>query len=449
MAKDPNGHAVVKRAFGASLYEQGRGFYVTLELLAIAWGTHALNGEVLPDVAGTLRMHRRSHDFGRRLASALDPGFTSEDRSHLSGKDTEPTLRRLLGSLRVPVPGRRSEGSWQGTHLYPYTGALVHYDAVFRPKSKPKSPNDQYGIERYLYRGAGGFAHKLLRTDQDKGRLAVTRRGLTSLISDTESSLARLALALTEHDAAKVDEDFDDELEAEATDVGGTAWPELLRKGVHNVLGRTNVPRARQVEALMHWVPYCVARYQHARALVILGNSSPDNSSFPVDCRSGASSIRDASRSAVDVARGAIFNALANTIDPSAPGESELLGQRSQKWRDHCRGFFTGTLGSVGALNAMSGKRHLCLRADLLEAIVLATLKPGEEITFESFCEGVLFDELALVVDERSAQRSESLLRINRAEFRENGEELARLLKDLGLLREYSDATRMVTGEAS
>ena len=34
------GEELIKAAFGASLYQQGRGFYVTLELLAILRGVH-------------------------------------------------------------------------------------------------------------------------------------------------------------------------------------------------------------------------------------------------------------------------------------------------------------------------------------------------------------------------------------------------------------------------
>lgn len=431
------GEDVVKQAFGASLYEQGRGFYVTLELFALVWGTLQACGEILPAADDQpLLIHQRSHDFARRLASSVSPENVAAERRFLAGRDTESTLRSLMASLRVPVPGRRSEAKWPSTHLYPYTGALVHYDAVER-KSEPH-------IERYLYRGAGGLAHKLLRTDPDDGRLQTVRDGLRDLLGSGNTALARLAEALAEHDRASAQSTFRDEREARACDQGGTVWPDRLRTGVSNIVSRRGTPRARRVEALMHWVPYCMARYQHDRALVILG-VEPRAVALPVDCRAGANPIRHASREVVDHAKGAIFQALAESVDRSVAGQAALLDQRSQKWREHCRGFFAGTLGAVGALNAMTGKRYSCLRADLVETLVLVLLRPDEEMTFEAFCQERLYGQLRLVVDERSAQQEAKLTGINGAEFRENREELARLLKDLGLLREYSDATRMVS----
>ena len=57
-----------REAFGAVLAPQGRGYYVTLELLALVWGTMHHNDMVLPSLADakTVTVERRSHDFARR-----------------------------------------------------------------------------------------------------------------------------------------------------------------------------------------------------------------------------------------------------------------------------------------------------------------------------------------------------------------------------------------------
>src|SRR5450759_2277639 len=162
---------VCRRAFGSMMTQQGRGYYVTLELLAIVWGTNDFDGTVLPTCEKTALYNRRSHDFARRLMAA-DPEFIrKEDLAHLSGKGAPAILEALLASLRVPIPGRRKPPDWPSLHLYPYVGELIHYDATVRP------PNKTPKIERYLYRGAGGLAHKLLRCDPDQERLEANRVG--------------------------------------------------------------------------------------------------------------------------------------------------------------------------------------------------------------------------------------------------------------------------------
>lgn len=437
-----NGDAVVKRTFGASLYDQGRGFYVTLELLALIWGTSAAGRGVLPDSVEPLVFHRRSHDFAQRLATSMDE-LSREELGYLEGAVTAETLHDLFSSLTVPIPGRRSVPKWGGRHLYPYVGELVHYDAVHREKRGKLPPGPQ--IERYFYRGGGGLAHKLLRTDPDRRRLDATRGGLGELVAQSDGPLGRLAKALTEHDSATAETGFIDELEHEAFEVEGSPWPELLRLGVRNIVARSALPQARRVESLMHFVPYCVARHQHACALRALDAGVAP--AIPVDCRSAASPIREAARASADEAKGVVYRALERVAQ--SMGATDLLRLRSQKWRESSRGFFAGTLGSVGALNAMGGKRHFCLRTDLLESFVLVLLEPGAECSFEDFCSLHLHARLGVVVDSHSAGRERTLSRINRAEFQENAEELARSLRDLGLLHEFSDATRIVRAEVT
>lgn len=445
---------VVKNLFGASLYDQGRGFYVCLELLALVWGTQEAGLGILPDdVSKALTIVRRSHDFARRIATNR-ADVEAELATALDGEGTFETLQQLLNSLIVPIPGRRVVPSWGGRHLYPYVGELIHYDAVSRRATKASlrpvgpRPGSIVSIERYSFRGGGGLAHKILRTDPNFARLSETRSGLVEIVASSNRALARIAKALTAADATPPDTDFLDEREHEAVVKAGTGWPEVLRRGVKNIVTRKHLPRARRVEALMHFVPYCIARHQLDLARIELGMNV--DIAIPVDCRSKASPIREAARLSAEEAVGTLGNALlerARAMD--VDGLVRPTTAQARKWRDSPKGFFGGTLGTVGALNAMAGKRHFCLRTDLLESLVLALLGPGEERSFSSFCQEVLYDDLRLVVDDRSAGRVNALTRINLAEFEENSRALGLALKDLGFLHSYSDATQIVSAEVT
>ena len=75
---------IVKDTFGALLRNQGKGFYVTLELLALIKGAKEAGGEILPAVEKVegVKVLRRSHDFARRLL--YDPDTLKEEESSFS-----------------------------------------------------------------------------------------------------------------------------------------------------------------------------------------------------------------------------------------------------------------------------------------------------------------------------------------------------------------------------
>ncbi|MBK8979717.1 MAG: hypothetical protein IPM29_27780 [Planctomycetes bacterium] len=462
------GELVVRRLFGAVLADQGRGFYVGLELLAILRGTYdhtrktGERGTILPAEFGSpLRLERRSHDFARRLMSeprALEPREVKE----LGDAETIETLAALARGLRVPIPGRRRRPPWHGEHLQPYVGELIHYDAVFRKgrKSDGEKETLQIGadrkrvsIERYLYRGAGGLAHAILRTD-GAIRLASTRESLLGLVSDSKTPLGDLFRALGTRDRA-LDERFEEigERDCIATD-GGTGgfdqrspWVELLRAGVSRIAGR-DLPRAKRVEALMHWVPYCLARYEADVARHWLegtadGERLVTRVPIPIDLGTGPGPIRRRSREVHERIRADIANALNDVAAREFPDELAKTG--SSKWREAARSFFSGTMAAVGGLNATTGKRHFVLGNELLESVLLATL--DQEVSFERFCQDVLFDSLGLIVDKAAASRTDTLRHLDRSDFDANAEALANRLDTLGMLVRYSDQTRMVRPE--
>lgn len=68
-AHDRGGSDLVRDVFGVNLQEQGRGFYVALELLAIARGVLTLSpSDLLAPGSGPVRFDRLSHDMARRIA---------------------------------------------------------------------------------------------------------------------------------------------------------------------------------------------------------------------------------------------------------------------------------------------------------------------------------------------------------------------------------------------
>jgi hypothetical protein len=449
---------VVRTCFGAALSDIGRGFSVTLELLAILRGTLDLPEADGPGILRVpapgepVRYMRRSHDFARRMPSQPDDLLRPEELEALEGEDTRATLAALVDALTVPFPGRRAKQTFKQRLLYPYVGELIHYDAVDR-RGRGVS------LEQHTFRGGGGLAYKMLGRDDDAARLEANESGLLELISDSGSALGRLAAAMQAHDVVPAPDTppFVDERAAAAEPMpGGARWSEALCDGVSNIVGRRSLTRAKRVEMLMHWVPYCVARYQLDVATSVLGRPAIE---IPIDLRFGANTIRRASQEVLQKVPTTIGQALAATAHQLAEADEvdaddaiayreiadTALGAKSSM--KSARAFFPSTMWTVGALNAPSGTRHFTLRLPLLEAIVGAGIRPDEEMPFTDFCRDVLFGRFGLLVDQGAARRSAIGDAIDTAEFDENGEILARKLTTLGLLTEYSDATRMVHAE--
>ena len=370
------------RCFGASLYDQGRGFYVTLELLAIIWGTRARdsNAQLLPSPSEveTLVYLRRSHDFARRLAAEVQ--VSDVDLQRIGGDVGGEVIGDLMSAVSVPIPNRRTSPDWPGVHLTPSIGELIHYDAVKRRREGLTVPV----LERYTYRGAGGLAHKMLRTDADEERLKQTRESFDRLVTEQGGPLGRLAEALTRNDAASA-APFEDREEAAAEPLDAVSrWPEILRSGVANLLAH-EMPGEAAVQRLMHFIPYCIARHQSDVADSRLGQKPPPT---VLDFGDGPSAIRRSSHSNLLRAKRAIVDALESTA-ASENGDQTPTYESMHRWRFQ-RGFFTTTLATIGALNAFGGRQHFTLRLPLLEAIVAATVGPAERISYEAFCTDVL-----------------------------------------------------------
>ena len=443
--RDRRGAELVHELFGANLQEQGRGFYVALELLAIIRGVHeaGVHGDLAPDVE-VIRYARQSHDLARRIATNTTIS-NDELLAAVQGETTLETLRALLSSLVVTIPGRRRSPKWFAAHLYPFVGELVHYDAAERSR-RPS-------IERYVFRDAGGLAHRILRSDSDELRRERVRTGLLALVTDSGTALGRVAAALRSHDAAPVPaEPFADESEAQADPHSDTSrWPELMRAGVNRIVSRTTTPRATRVEQLLHWVPYCVARHELALARQRLGKP-PEV--IPTDATSSANPLRSHSQRALDSFRWDIVAALTSTAAAHLAAATEDERHLWARYAEHNarftaspRAFFTETLAAVGALNATVGRRHFTLKVSMLEALTAALIEPNREVEFDDFC-NQLWTDLGIVVDQRSARAAQLTNDIDEGVFAGNARAFRGRLASAGLLTHYSDATSLVHGEA-
>lgn len=443
-SRDARGRDIVQAAFGGALYQQGRGFYSALELLAIVRGSILLENverdagafqeRVLP-TSETVSYLRPSHDHARRLLVADDqvvPGVFADGETMIA-------VRALLRGIEAPVPGRRSTSDkWQQRHLYPYPAEAVHYDAVER--------RGRVSVERYQYRGAGGFAHKVLRTDPDLERLASTREALRRLLSDRDTAVGTLLRALARHDEVPAvspgDNGFEDDVEARSltmlteSNSTPTRWMRLLREGVQRILTRSDITEFDRIDGLVHWVPWCVGMHQLAMARGLLGHDADEATTF--DAGRTKSAMRTRARRDLGAATMAIKDCLLRgAMDAGSPD----LTRGSNAWWAGPRSFFTTTMFAVGALNANSGQRHFELRPQLMQVIVHALV--DQPLSVDSFCSRVLGEELRIVCDPSSASHLGGTGIDGRA-LLTNRDHLVARLDEVGLLRSFSDSTQMV-----
>lgn len=467
---------VVRRLFGVNLEQQGRGFYVPLEMLAIARGVYLAHQEDPEKRAGLLddgdrvAYKRTSHDLARRIATKASIAEGDEELSkavELDSPETLETLHALFSSLLVEIPGRRSQPSWFGAHIYPFVGELIHYDAVDRRiyqrsaslkkkeqarklTAKVKTPS----IERYLFRDGGGWAYKVLRSDPDPDRKAATRQGLGDLVRDSGTPLGNLAKALSAHDFDYDEEPYEDDSERDIDLYEDLSpWPGLLRSGARNIVARTTTPRAKRTESLMHWVPYCLARHQLHLARRKLGFT--DGESILLDFGNEATPLRSESQKNLTSFRNDIANAInvqAREMIDEAEGDEAKKGRYERFTKEtgnavaSPRAFFSETLAAVGALNATVGRRHFTMKPPMLEALVSATVPQGTEMEFDQFCV-LLYKNYGLVTENKVAAASPLAHEVDSSVLAHNGKAFREKLAAIGLLTQYSDATSMVRGE--
>lgn len=446
---------VVLDLFGVNIEQQGRGFYVSLELLAIARGVfESRQGNLLDPEVDVVSYRRSSHDFARRVAAgaAIAPETL---RAAADGEETLETLQALTSSLLVQIPGRRKSPSWYNSHLYPFVGELIHYDAAERrAPGLPRGVKVPH-IERYVLRGGGGWAYRVLRSDPDSTRRIGTRERLCDLVRDSATSLGEIARALRAHDYDAEEDVFPDRTEAEVNTFDYLSpWPEHLRRGVNSIVSRDQVPRAKRIESLMHWTPYCLARHQLHLARVSIGLS---RETVFVDMLKDGSPLRRLSQGGLDGFRKNIVNAIIQRATDlhrdAVTGNQDEVARRfaehmtpSKAGTGSPAAFFSETMAAVGALNATTGRRHFTLKPPMLEAMVCASLAPGQEEELYSFCSRI-FDDYRIIIDDRTAGEHNLTVDVDASILARNLDAFRSRLAATGLLTQYSDATSIVRGE--
>ena len=437
---------VAKHVYGGTLDTAGRGFYVTLELLAVFWGVERRGVLPLDPDDPAITYWRRSHDFARRLV-VDDPTLPAERREGVAEGPVLELVASVVGGLRLPVPFSKAPTKINSVHLLPYSGELIHYDTVVRNGAKYE--RDEYlSVERYAYRGGGTIAYDILKSDPDRSRIDGTRAGLRELVADAGGPLGELMRRLEASDRLGTPSELTDgTLAGDGLD-RETKWTELLREGVARILA-TSTSRVKKVDSLLYWVPYAVARHQLELAQRAIG---VDSRPWPIDFGEGGA-LRRESRRHFETHRRAVARALSeraavvrddrSTTPDDRPVYEELANPAATVIAE-ASAFYASTMAAVGGLNHNTGLRHYTLKLGLLESIVSAMVDPNEPVPFEQFCSRILYERLDLVVGVRSGEAAGMTRTVDTGSLRRNEQALGDLLKAVGAMSAYSDATRLV-----
>lgn len=413
---------VTQKLFGGIFDVDGSGHYPGLELINL----------VVCCVEGTLpsteKVHvlRAAHDFARRLIA--DNEMPEKEISEvLLDAHTANAIAHLLRCLELEVPNIVKGKSWERTHFFPYTRSLVHWDA--RQRSGKIQP------ERRYYRGAGAYAFSVLRRDPNPERLASLREGFDALYSRSRiSPLEQLAATL--RGKGFIDDENSpsyDQVEVRSR-IFGDQWEELFRDGMRNVLSHQGLPSVQRVRAVMNWTSIWLVLMEAARALALRGRAQL---SLIIDCAGTHPQLRRAAQHC--------FKDLVGVIEQVSRDEGQSQGNFSEQQLGKIRAFYGNTAAAGGLLNSWKGgRRYFTLRLPGIEAMVLAAVPAGTEIEFDRFLTEWLFDRCGIVAGREGASKAGMLKEFDGTIFEENERRLADQMRSAGLLRVFSDATRMV-----
>lgn len=413
---------ITKKLFGGIFDVDGSGHYPGLELINLVV---CCSEGILPQTEKVF-VYRAAHDFARQL---ITDNLQAERRSAvLLDAHTEHAVAHLLRCLELEVPNVVKTKGWERTHFFPYTRSLVHWDA-----RKARGADSGVQLERRYLRGAGAYAFSVLRKDPDHARLARTREGFNSLYpAEARSPLELLAATLRKK--GKIDQaPSQDQVEAQSI-VANDAWDELFRDGMCNILGHVSLPAVQRVWAVMNWTSIWLVLAEAGRATA-LGLRPPF--SLVVDCAGTHAQLRRAAQRCLKESSA--------VIEEVSRQEGARQGQLSAQQLGKIRGFFGNTAAAGGLLNSWKGRRHFTLQLKAIEALVLAALKPGMEMEYEEFLTDWLYARCHIVAGRDGASRAGMLTEFDGTIFEENERSLAVQMKSAGMLRVFSDATRMVS----
>lgn len=417
-----NAPDVTKALFGGVFDIDGAGHYPGLELINFV--VCSAEG-VLPQTE-KIHITRAAHDFARQLIT--DVLTVDRRKSVLFDEYTEKVVAHLLRCLELDVPNIVKSKGWERTHFFPYTRSLVHWDA-----RKSRQTGQDVQIERRYFRGAGAYTFSVLRRDPDEARLQATREGFNRLYpTGTSTPLEKLASTL--RSKGRIDENPVLDLVERESRIRNDCWEDLFRDGMRNIVGHFALPAVQRIRAVFNWTSIWLVIVEAARA-VELDSSEPHT--IVADCAGTHSQLRRAAQRCL--------KDLIGIIERLSREEGALQGGLSAQQLGKIRGFFSNTAAAAGLLNAWKGRRHFTLRLTAIEALVLAAVPPGGEMEYDVFLTKWLYERCRIVAGRESATREGLLGDFDGSIFEENERGLAEQMKAAGMLRVFSDATRMVT----
>ena len=415
---------ITKNLFGGIFDVDGSGHYPGLELINLVV---CCQEGTLPQTE-KVHIHRAAHDFARKLITdSLDP---IKRESVLLDEHSAYSVAHLLRCLELEVPNTVKSKGWERTHFFPYTRSLVHWDA-----RKGRIAEGEVQIERRYLRGAGAYAFSVLRKDSNLSRLNLIRNGFDALYpKDKKSPLELLAKILRDNGKSDpVDRPSFDQVEVESK-IRDDKWEHLYRDGMSNLLSHTQLPSVQRVRAIMNWTAIWLVLTEASRAWEL---KSPQPLYLIFDSAGTHPQLRRAAQKC--------FKDLVVTIEQVSRAEGARLGDLSNQQLSKIRGFFGNTAAAGGLLNAWKGRRHFTLKLQAIEALVLASVKSGSELEYDAFLTHWLFERCGIVAGREAAARTGMLIEFDGTIFEENERRLAEDMKSAGMLRVFSDATRMVT----
>jgi hypothetical protein len=419
------GPDITKKLFGGVLDIDGAGHYPGLELLnfVLCSPDGVLPG---PEVV-QVRITRRSHAFARRLVAVDSKLLEDECNKVLLDSASRTAIVHLLRCVELAVPNAVKSKSWERTHFFPYTRSLVHWDARIR--------NETFKFERRYLRGGGAFAFAVLRHDPDPTRLASIRAGFNALYPiDADGPLEKLSSTLMGHGPID-DAPVKDTLEGDSL-ILNDDLDELYRDGIASILSHRRVPQVQRIRAIMNWTGIWLVLLEATRAARRLGKGRAE---IILDCAGAHPQLRRA-------AQRCLKDSLADIEEASIVQAKHSGGEISRPQRNKIKGFFGGTASLCGLLNAPKGRRHFTLKLEAIEALVLACGEKSER-SYEEFTADWLGRRCGLIVGRISAGECGLLNDFDASIFEENERQFAEQMRATGMLRVYSDATRMVSAE--
>ena len=411
---------ISKELFGGIFDIDGAGHYPGLELINfIVCSTDG----VLP--LGEVKIRRTAHDFTRRLVRDKTL-LEMKKREVLMDEHSEQAVSRLLKSLELELPNIRKEKTWERSHFFPFTRALVHWDARIR--------NKKVQLERRFFRGAGAYCFFVLRHDPEFDRIERIRKGFQALYPTTNPSpLDQLASTL--RDVGIGDSSPAIDLTERNSLLLNDYWEELFRMGMDNILSYVETSAVERIRAIVTWTGLWCVFMMAGRTSKYLGRPS---TAFILDCAGSHPQLRRVAQKS--------YKKHLDEIEGAATDKAlKLEGQLSAKQLGKIRGFFGGTTVSCGVSNALQGRRHFTLKLEAIDTLVMAGIKNGKELEFERFLTEWLYEKCKLVIGRNAAGSEQLLSDLDATIFEENERSFAEQMNASGMLRKYSDATRMVS----